>query len=155
MKLTQTTLFGVKGDHVRIKKSSPIAKIAVGEKVDFHLRIGGEVTSSGHTVLEVWPKQNNNFGCDVAMITGVAGWVSTAALTRAEAASNAQGGEANGCVVFLLALMFSVITLAAYMRVNHIREARITVKWIHDPVCERCGQVLDGCHNHCFEEGCE
>lgn len=93
MKLVQTALFGVRGESFRIKKRSPLAKLAAGEKVDFHLRIGGEVTSTGHTVLEVWPRPNN-FGCDVARVSGLSGWVATAALTRTPA--EGRSGEATG-----------------------------------------------------------
>ena len=93
MKLAQTTLFGGRGESFRIKKRSPLAKLAVGEKVDFHLRIGGEVTSAGHTVLEVRPRPNN-FGCDVARVNGLSGWVATAALTRTPA--EGRSGESTG-----------------------------------------------------------
>ena len=60
-----------------------LEQIAVGDKVDFHLWVGGEAKSVGHTVLEVWPKPNN-FGSDVARISGRSDWVATAALTRSD-----------------------------------------------------------------------
>ena len=147
MKLVQTTLFGTRGESFRIKKRSPLAKLAVGEKVDFHLLIGGEVTSAGHTVLEVWPKPNN-FGCDAARISGVSGWVSQAALTRTP--PDGRSGEADGC---LLALAGLIALLIAFGIVTC--RPRVTVEWIKeypDPVCERCGKVLDGTSAVCAEE---
>jgi len=56
-------------------------KIKVGDMVDYHSLIGGEVTSTGHTVIELYPKPNN-FGCDCATITGKSGVVAAAALTH-------------------------------------------------------------------------
>lgn len=190
MKLEQTTLFGVRGERIRIKKSSPLAKIAVGETVDFHLRIGGEVTSAGHTVTEVWLKPNN-FGCDVARISGRSGWVATAALTRADGTLNTQRstlnaqveqgaekdpcdgcprvgvvnclacikkggerGEATGCG--LVALLVLAAAIAAAALVIDRRGVSVRVAWLTeypDPVCERCGKVLDGTGAACAEEG--
>ena len=270
MHLQQTTLFGVRGERIRIKKTSPIVKIAVGELMDFHSLIGGEVTSTGHTVTEVWPRPNN-FGCDVARISGRSGWVATAALTRAEKTQNAQGkagagsgsapvaaeraetmwwkcldcgnkwrdlreckgvcqsgcpacgsrnifdcnletsarggaegaekdkcdgclnvgvtnclacierdgqvvkcesskvlkledqrertpnaqrGEASGCGLAALLVLAAAIAAAALMVER--RGVRVQVSWITeypDPVCERCGKVLDGTHSECVEEG--
>lgn len=150
MKLEQTTLLGIRGESFRIKKRSPLAKLAVGEKVDFHLRIGGEVTSAGHTVLEVWPKPNN-FGCDAARISGVSGWVSQAALTRTPPAD--QGGETSGC--FLLCLLAAEVALFALAYSIERRGVRERAEWLKEypaPVCERCGKVLDGTNNECFEE---
>ncbi len=57
-------------------------RIKVGDVVDYHAVIGGEVTSTGHTVLAVFPKPNN-FGCEVAKISGRSGVVAASALTRA------------------------------------------------------------------------
>jgi len=152
MNLIQTTLFGARETKTRLKKSSPLAKIAVGEKVDFHLRIGGEVTSTGHTVLEVFPRPNN-FGCDVARITGVSGVVATAALSR----TPADGRKGAGLID--LALWTSAAMLLITLALGGVRRGvGVRVEWVKqypDPVCERCGQVLDGCHGKCFEEGCE
>jgi hypothetical protein len=55
-------------------------KIKVGDRVDYHGIIGGEITSTGHTVLGLYPKPNN-FGCDCATIRGKAGVVALEALT--------------------------------------------------------------------------
>lgn len=148
MKLEQLTMFGAKGERFRIKKTSPLAKLAVGEKVDFHLRIGGDVTSTGHTVLDVWPRPNN-FGCDVARISGKSGWVACAALTRTP--PDGRSGEAEGCLIAAIVLVVFVIS----MWIGTFRP-RVTVQWQReypDPVCERCGKVLDGTSAVCAEEG--
>ena len=55
-------------------------KIKVGDTVDYHSVIGREITSTGHTVIGVYPKPNN-FGCDCATISGKTGVVAIAALT--------------------------------------------------------------------------
>lgn len=55
-------------------------KIQVGDKVNYHSIIDGEITSRGHVVKVIYPTPNN-FGCDVAMITGKSGVVSVDALT--------------------------------------------------------------------------
>jgi hypothetical protein len=152
MTLEQITLFGVRGERVRIRKQSPIAKLAVGDTVDFHLRIGGDVTSAGHRVLEVQPRPNN-FGCDVARISGKSGWVATAALTRAGGSPNAQGGASTECeLLILLAAAIACIVLAGAI---DRRGVRVPVAWLKeypDPVCELCGKVLDGTSDVCLEE---
>ena len=149
MKLVQATMFNVRGERFRINKRSQLARLAVGEKVDFHLRIGGEVTSSGHTVLQVMPKPNN-FGRDVALISGVSGWVAQAALTRTPP-PDGRSGEADGCLVVFVALTLMTVGIG----IGACRP-RVTVQWLTeypDPVCERCGRVLDGKGNACLEEG--
>ncbi len=153
MTLEQLTMFGVRGERVRIKKASPIARLAAGDRVDFNLRIGGPVTSTGHEIVEVW-RRPNNFGADVARITGKAGWVALAALTRAK--PEGRSGEAGGCLVLALAALACVLALVAYMRARGLSEARLRVEWVReypDPVCERCGKVLDGSGAGCVEEG--
>lgn len=146
MKLEQTTMFGVRGERYRIKKTSRLAKLAVGEKVDFHLRIGGDVTSSGHTVTEVWPRPNK-FGCDVARISGVSGWVAQAALTRTPADGRSGAGLLD------LALWTAALLLLAVIVMGELRNRMITRERVYPaPVCERCGQVLDGTSADCAEE---
>ena len=56
-------------------------KIQEGNKVDFHSIIGGEITSTGHVVEEIFPKPNN-FGCDCAFISGKRGIVALEALSK-------------------------------------------------------------------------
>lgn len=151
MTLEQTTMFGVRGERVRIKKASPIARLAAGDRVDFHLRIGGPVTSTGHEIVEIW-RRPNNFGADVARITGKAGWVALEALTRTPA--DGRSGEASGCG--LLVLLAAALACFALAYVIERRGARVRVAWIReypDPVCERCGKVLDGSGAGCVEEG--
>jgi hypothetical protein len=57
--------------------------LKAGDTVNYHSMIGGEVTSSGHkiTTINLAP---NNFGGDVAWITGKSGCVSMAALSNDE-----------------------------------------------------------------------
>ena len=161
MHLQQTTLFGVRGERIRIKKTSPIVKIAVGELMDFHSLIGGEVTSTGHTVTEVWPRPNN-FGCDVARISGRSGCVAVAALTRTPEGTlnaqlstlNSQRGEASGCGTLILLALAAAWLAAAWLAGRS--GGGIEVRWLAeypDPVCERCGKVLDGESMECNEEG--
>lgn len=58
-------------------------KFKVGDKVDYHSIIGGEITSTGHIIEKIQLKPNN-FGCDVAWITNKSGCVALAALTLSE-----------------------------------------------------------------------
>lgn len=58
-------------------------RIKIGDKVDYHATIGGEITSYNHEVTWIGRKPNN-FGCDVAKISGKAGVVALKALTRAQ-----------------------------------------------------------------------
>lgn len=53
----------------------------VDDVVNFHSIIGGEVTSTGH-VIESILMMPNNFGCDVAWVTGKSGCVAIAALSN-------------------------------------------------------------------------
>ena len=57
-------------------------KIKIGNKVNYHAVIGEGVTSTGHTVkaIELMP---NNYGSDVAWITGKSGCVCMEALSLA------------------------------------------------------------------------
>jgi hypothetical protein len=52
-----------------------------GDKVHYHALEGGEITSSGH-VIQTIQYQPNNYGCDVAWITGKSGCVDMAHLTK-------------------------------------------------------------------------
>jgi len=60
------------------------ASIKVGDRVAYHSIVGGPVTSTGHSVYAI-ERTPNNYGCDVAWITGKAGCVALAALTPAAA----------------------------------------------------------------------
>jgi len=55
-------------------------QIKEGSPVNYHSIIGGQVTSTGHTVKRIL-KEPNNFGQDVAWITGKAGCVAIDALS--------------------------------------------------------------------------
>jgi len=55
--------------------------LKLGDKVNYHSMVGGPVTSEGH-VIEVIKLQPNNFGCDVAWISGKSGCVALAALSN-------------------------------------------------------------------------
>lgn len=57
--------------------------IKIGDMVDYHGIIGGEITSKHHIVRHI-DKEPNNFGYDVAWITGKAGCVVSEALTPSE-----------------------------------------------------------------------
>ena len=57
--------------------------VEVGDKVYYHSVINGPATSKDHVVIKVL-KKPNNFGQDVAWISGKAGCVSMKALTRME-----------------------------------------------------------------------
>lgn len=54
--------------------------VKIGDTVNYHSIIGGPVTSTGHKVTEL-EYAPNNFGCDVAWITGKRGYVAIRALT--------------------------------------------------------------------------
>lgn len=58
-----------------------------GDKVNYHSFIGGPVSSTGHEIKQI-QLQPNNFGEDVAWITGKSGCVSLEALSHAEASGN-------------------------------------------------------------------
>lgn len=53
----------------------------VGDSVNYHSYIGGTVTSGPHEVIAI-ELQPNNYGTDVAWITGKAGCVALAALSN-------------------------------------------------------------------------
>lgn len=53
----------------------------VNDVVNFHSIIGGEVTSTDHVIESILPMPNN-FGCDVAWISGKSGCVAIAALSN-------------------------------------------------------------------------
>lgn len=59
-------------------------RITVGYKVDYHSIVGGPVTSTGHTIRAV-ERRPNNYGRDVAWVTGKAGCVALDALTPSPA----------------------------------------------------------------------
>lgn len=52
-----------------------------GDIVNYHSIIGGAITSEGHEITFI-DRQPNNFGCDVAWITGKSGCVAIAALSN-------------------------------------------------------------------------
>jgi hypothetical protein len=54
--------------------------IEVGDKVDYHSVRGGPITSENHTVKSI-EREPNNYGCDVAWITGKSGCVDIDALS--------------------------------------------------------------------------
>jgi hypothetical protein len=54
--------------------------IDIGSIVDYHSIIGGDITSKDHTVTHI-QRQPNNFGTDVAWVTGKSGCVCLDALT--------------------------------------------------------------------------
>jgi len=55
--------------------------IEINDVVNYHSMIGGEVTSTGHTVTAI-QYAPNNYGCDVAWITNHSGCVSLNALSN-------------------------------------------------------------------------
>jgi hypothetical protein len=55
--------------------------LKVGDKVNYHSIIGGSITSQGHTI-EIIKRHPNNFGCDVAWISGKGACVALAALSN-------------------------------------------------------------------------
>ena len=63
----------------------------IGDKVNFHGIIGGEITSTDHQIKAI-EREPNNYGCDVAWITGKSGCVSMDALSLIEPQSDI-GGE--------------------------------------------------------------
>lgn len=52
----------------------------VGDIVNYHSIIGGEITSTGHEITHI-EKEPNNFGCDVSWITKKSGCVAIDALS--------------------------------------------------------------------------
>lgn len=64
-----------------------------------------------------------------------------------------ESGETTGCLLVLIALAALAAMAAFWMGT---RPVHLRVEWVAEypnPVCERCGQVLDGTHNECIEEG--
>ena len=49
-------------------------KYKIGDKVNYHALAGGAVTSTGHEITHIQPEPNN-YGCDVAFISGKSGCV--------------------------------------------------------------------------------
>lgn len=58
-----------------------LPNLSVGDMVDYHAIANGPITSMGHTVREIH-YEPNNFGCVVAFITGKAGCVDVAHLSK-------------------------------------------------------------------------
>ncbi len=54
-----------------------------GDKVDYHEMFDGPITSTGHTVKAV-EHAPNNYGCDVAWITGKSGCIAMRCLSKAK-----------------------------------------------------------------------
>lgn len=52
-----------------------------GDKVNYHMIEGGKVTSTGHEIMII-QLEPNNFGDDVAWITGKSGCVSLSHLSK-------------------------------------------------------------------------
>ena len=52
----------------------------IGDKVDFHSIIGGDITSENHVIKRI-ELEPNNFGCDVAWITNKSGCVALDSLS--------------------------------------------------------------------------
>lgn len=55
----------------------------IGDNVNYHSIIGGPVTSTGHKIKAI-EREPNNYGCDVAWITGKSGCVALEALSLSE-----------------------------------------------------------------------
>jgi hypothetical protein len=53
----------------------------VGDKVNFHSIIGGDITTPDH-IIQTIQRMPNNFGCDVAWISGRSGCVALDALSN-------------------------------------------------------------------------
>lgn len=123
MKLVQTTLFGVRGECYELKKGSPF----------------GQQHAAGQTpVMNV--KRGDPEACEPKR---------QAERERIDGRS----GEASGCG--LLVLLAAALACFALAWVIERRGARVRVAWISeypDPVCERCGKVLDGTRAECAEE---
>ena len=61
--------------------------IEINDRVDYHSIIGGPITSKDHTV-QVIELEPNNYGTDVAWISGKSGCVSMEALSINHAINN-------------------------------------------------------------------
>ena len=132
MTLEQTTLFGVRGERIRIRKSSPIAAVPGlrGDVVtDYSLAAEAEGGRAGGKDEGKRPTLNSQ---------------------------RSTGGETTGCSLAMLAMIFALTTLVLWMRAHSIAAMRVNVEWLAaypDAVCERCGKVLDGKDDGCDEEG--
>ena len=75
-----------------------------GDKVDYHSTPGGPITSKDHTIKKVFPIPNE-YGRDVAWISGKSGFVSCDALTFADERADLQecGNCAHGKACLLTA----------------------------------------------------
>jgi hypothetical protein len=58
-----------------------MSQLQIGDKVNYHAIIGGPIISTDH-IIEKILFEPNNFGCDVAWITGKSGCVALAALSK-------------------------------------------------------------------------
>lgn len=57
--------------------------LQVGDVVDYHAVIGGDVTSTNHVITHI-KLEPNHFGCPVAWVTRIAGCVAMAALSPSQ-----------------------------------------------------------------------
>ncbi len=62
-------------------------KFEQGDTVNFHAIIGGPITSTDHEIMSI-VRVPNNFGCDVAWITGHSGCVALDALSKTATQNN-------------------------------------------------------------------
>ena len=209
MHLQQTTLFGVRGERFRIKKSAPIARagktpdaerpthnaqveraetmwwkcLDCGHKwrdlreckgvcrsgcpacrsrniMDCNIGSAGEAPHGATTNVEPNAQMvTAEDACAGCLKVGVANCLACierdGGTPNAERPTpNAERGEATGCGLMALLVLAAAILAAALMIER--RGVRVQVSWLQeypDPVCERCGKVLDGAHNECVEEG--
>ena len=69
-----------------------MSNLQVGDTVNYHSIIGGPATSVGHRI-EAIENAPNNFGCDVAWVSGKRGCVAMRALSANLSPSNLENGK--------------------------------------------------------------
>ena len=62
------------------KRSKASVELTIGDIVNYHSIIGGEITTRGHTITAI-EYSPNNYGCDVAWIKGKSGCVALRSLS--------------------------------------------------------------------------
>lgn len=148
MHLEQTTMFGVRGERVRISKRSPFGRSAetLNVQAERAETMRWKCLDCGHAwrdLRECGPVCRS--GCPACR---------SLRIMDCNVGISARGG-AEGAELIDLALWVSAaaVLLLLVVSVCGVR-VRVTRETVYpDPVCERCGKILDGTSAVCAEEG--
>ena len=153
MTLEQTTLFGVRGERFRIKKNAPISVAPVrAETLLWKCLDCGHKWRDLAECKAVCPGGCPGCGSLRIMDCNLGSAGERGTFNAQRPTLNAQGGETTGCGLLILLALAAGCFAAAWL----VERRGVRGEWLAeypDPVCERCGKVLDGMSKECLEEG--